>query len=397
MLLTPGQEDAQIRAIAAAADAAGRGTIREQSGPWKLHLWVRLRSNEYFRLLLLENGQVGAASANGQPMLIDSPDLKRALEALEAEVARAPGVGTRIWAVDPTGKAANELLVDLKQPLFWAGMSPDGRYLLLTEQLGEYKGDYTAIPYLLDRADGSLKQGPKSSVRFAVWSGTGFQIDRLLHLDLNLRVESRDALAAALGLKPDTREIIDISFAPDGKRFAALVGKRWSGPPEPVDLVMGNLDGSGLTVVPKVITGVATQIGDLAYLALSPDGQWLAISGQEGTALARTAAPAPDGWVWLQKENTLGTGMEWAPDSRHIRVGQGGVYNLTGNPVFQVESNWGLVWRDGRGGVAYTHLWRAGQFGLSGVGAEVKLPDFSIPRAFLPDGRLLVWNMTPKR
>lgn len=387
LLLKPGRDDMVLVALAAAVDAAGEGQIQESRGSLKLRASVDLRSGGRLSLSLHESGHVHAYWS-GQPLVIDSPDLERALEALETELAKAPGPGTRIWAVDPAGKAPAELLADLPKPLFWSGMSPDGRYLLLAEQLGQYKGDYTAIPYLLDRQDGSLKQGPKTSVRFAYWSGNGFHIDKLLHLDLGLQVERRDALAKALGLKEREREIIDISFAADGKRFAALVGQGWNAQPAPLDLVQGNLDGTNLSVVPGVLHGTDTQIGTVAHLGLSPDGQWLALAGRDGAALARAADPAPEQWIRFPANYEI----VWAPDSRHVRFGVGGVFDLSGKPVLPVEQARGLVWQDGQGGVIFYHGVEVDLFRLDGARSRLEVPDFAIPRAFLPDGRLLVWH-----
>jgi hypothetical protein len=376
-----------IDALAKAITDAGAGQIREQSSPARLFTSVQLRSGENLTLTLPEEGGPAEAMWQGQPLLIDSPALSRALEALEPVLARAEKPGLHIWAVDLTGARAPERLLDLPEPLVLTGMSPDGQHLLLVEQLGEYKGDYTAIPFLLDRTTGALREGAKTSIRTGLWSGTGFCIDSLTCMDFQFKEARYDKLAQALQLKEQVREIVAISYSADGKCFAALVGRSWA--EEPLDLVQGNVDGTGITTVPGLIAGIATQSGTLARIALSPDGKWLALTGKDGAAIAPVADPTPRIWTQVQAS---GTEPGWAPDSQHVQFAGVGVFDLAGKLVFNPGQFYGIVWQpDGKGGVIYGYegmrLFRI----VGGPAAEVKAPDWSVPAGFLPDGRLLVW------
>lgn len=300
--------------------------------------------------------------------------------------AQQPGL--RVWAVDPTGRRPPELLLEQPRDLMLAGISPDGRYLLLVQALGQEKGDDTAVPYLFDRTTGTLNQGGQTAIRTAAWSGNGFYIDWLTHLDLQLKETHLDPLAGALHLQEGEREVISISFAVDSNRFVALVGPRWK-PGEPVDLVQGNRDGTGLTVLPKAVYGTDTQMGTVAAIALSPDGQYAALTDRAGAALVRLSDPAPEQWVRVASSSFP---IEWAPDSAHVWFGTGQILDLTGKPVLDTGAKYNLVWQpDGKGGVVsgYDGLH---SFRLDDSTDDLQAPAASQARGFLPDGRLVVWR-----
>ncbi len=268
--------------------------------------------------------------------------------------------GTWVWAVDPTGQREPELLLQHEKPLAFRATSPDGRWWLLIESLGEYKGDYRAIPYIYDQSTGEWKQGPQIDQRGAArWSGHGFFINRMLHMDLNFQLDGFDAIRETLGLKAEERELIDFSTADDGLHYAALAGHPWNDQTA-LDLVIGTLDGAEPVIVPEAIPGAAFQIGVLAYARLSPDGQWLFLMGRESGYLLPVAEAADrEAWIPLPHEWRE---ANWSPDSQSVEVG-GIVYDLTGKAV--------------------------GEGGPDAV-AEGVAPEGSWLVATLPDGRLLM-------
>jgi dipeptidyl aminopeptidase/acylaminoacyl peptidase len=382
-------DQALLQPLVDAVNAADGKALQDGTRATKLFIWVEFRSHQRLLLSLPEGDEPVEANWQGQLIAIDAPAVRKALAALEPVLARAQKPGIQIWAVDVAGKQEPELLLERQpKPLMLQGFSPDGRYLLLTEQLGQYKGDYTAIPYLLDRSTGNVQQGAQTNVRMAQWSGHGFFIDRLAHLDLQLKETRLDSLAAALGLKEQEREIIDIAFTPDGERFAALVGRNWA--EEPLDLVLGNVGGSDLTIQPRAITGMATQIGTLAWIALSPDRQMVGLSGTEGTVLVPVAKPAPENRVLLSAAQ--GRGLTWSPDSAHVWVDNAGLFDRSGKVLVKADGGYPVLWLPDGTGVVPRGFDQLVRTGLDGTSVPLKAPDWGVPAGFLPDGRLLVWR-----
>lgn len=385
--LEPDAHPALVKQLLVAIGQVTEARPRMESPPARLQANIHVRSGSMVILTLPRGEGPVEVDWDGRALLIDSPQVADALAALESEVAKAPKVGTRVWAIDPAGKREPELLLDHSTALHMADMSPDGRYALLIEQLGQYKGDYTAIPHLWDRSAGTTIAGAKTTIRHGIWSGRGFYLDWLTHYDLELKEARLSQLELALGLKKDERGLIAASFTADGRRFAALVGHPWMG--EPIDLVQGNSDGTGLTTQAKVVAGHATQMGTYARLYLSPDGQWLVLEGRDGTVLLPAANPATDRLIKLQGGRTV-----WAPDSRHLWVQGGGVYDLKGQLVVDTGQDvYHLVWQlDGRGGLFQGPGGVYRSFDLRGTVVDVKLPERGLVQGFLPDGRLLVWS-----
>jgi|GEM_PF-6896041 len=318
------------------------------------------------------------------PVTADLLDRLPALAALE-ELMHPVEPGTRLWVIDPTGVEGEKLVFQHPEPLHLYATSPDGRWWLLVKSLAEYKGDYRAIPYLYDQSTGELREGSQRDIRGTVrWSGQGFFINRLVHMDLAFEEERYPEVREALALKPGERELIDFTTGADGNRFVALVGHPWDDR-QPLDLVIGTLDGSSMAIVHQVMKGVATQSGVIAHASISPDGQWLTLAAGEESYLIPTADGADrEAWIALQP----GQAAEWSPHSRSFVLG-GKVYDLTGRPVGSLPQ--GGIWHpDGERLIDPGRIYAPSLLvGLDGSSIELNLPDYAWPTGFLPDGRVL--------
>lgn len=279
---------------------------------------------------------------------------------------------------------------------------PDGRYLLLKQELGVYKVDYRAIPILLDRESGTLTEGAVVAMRTAVWSGEGFWIDHFVHLNLDLTASRHDALADALG-ETEERQITDSSVAPGAGRICALTGPgSW---PDPVrlDLACADLDGSHPMRLPDFLETRQAQLGPVAGLSLSPDGRYAAVMGWEPVALLvdlsapgeqPLAIPIPEGPRLIDV-------LLWSPDSAHLLVGGLGVVALEGNLLLPY-AGWAAAWTPdgtglvlpGREGAEWVMAY------LDGRREAFTAPEgrsVSVLRQPLQDGRLVMTYFDPGR
>lgn len=256
--------------------------------------------------------------------------------------------------------------------------------------MGQEKGDFATVPYLLDRTAGTLREGARTDMRIApAWSGNGFTINWPARLDLALKEDRMPALRTALGVEPNVRDVIHISFTPDGKRFAALVGQQ--GREEPVDLLMGNADGSGITTVPAAIRGTSTQSGVVARVEFSPDGEWLCVAGNGPAVIVRVAdLSVRERWIHL-REVSGWIPIAWSPDSRYVALG-GRIYDRTGKLVLETGQGDTLTWRPDSKAIILHNYAEVQVLGLDGTRTDVAVPDWSVPAGFLPDGRLIVFR-----
>lgn len=201
---------------------------------------------------------------------------------------------TTLIAIDTAGLAKTEDLFSWHDELTATGMSPDGRYVLFFGS----PTDEAVEPYLLDRNGNQLHPGKRLQMKpgLVSWSGHGFWIDTLVHLDLTLQVNTCPQLRQALGLNADT-QLVAASVSADGSRVAALVGPARIGLTDrtfSLDLILARADGTGVVRVAKAVQPWFTQNGPRGLIALSPDGSQLAIA-------AESPGPRP----------------LWAPDGQH--------------------------------------------------------------------------------
>lgn len=228
------------------------------------------------------------------------------------------------------------------------GVSPDGRYLLLWQQMGPYKGDNRAIPHLLDRQTGDLMTGEQVTMRTGLWSGHGFWIDYLVHLGMDLTVTTYPDLARALGETPD-RGIHSTPVAPAANRVAALVGRPRSH--DSFDLAWAQLDGTEVVRLPHVAKRRETELGNIATVALSPDGRYVAIASDEPYArIIDTSNPGEEQGVTVEAPANAQSWnvLVWAPDSRHLLVGGLGVVDLRDNVILPYEEGRAVWSQDGK-------------------------------------------------
>lgn len=298
----------------------------------------------------------------------------------------------RIWAIDPEGaQTAPELLFGWDRPgTNLVATSADGRYLLLATHLGQGKGDYAAIPHLLDRESGHLTTGAEIQLRNPVWSGEGFWLDHLRHLNLDGTLTTYPALIEALGESAE-REIR--SSAIGGTKVVALIGKPRT--PDLFDLAWGALDGSAVQHLSGLIQPHETQMGNIAAVALSPDGRYIAVTGWQPYGLIiDTTNPERERWVEFEvPPDRLILNLAWAPDSAHVLIDGYGVIDLDGELLRLVEgfATWspkgGLLRRLGD-----TTTWQI--IWLEGGEQSFAAPD-GWPVGFLPDGRVITSAFDP--
>lgn len=310
-----------------------------------------------------------------------------------------------VSAVDVTGQAAPELLYEQQEPFLLVAASSDGRHWLLQKVLDPW---YGGVLYLLDRNTGELKEGPDVGgwPREAVWSGRGFYIDWLVHLDLSLQVDTYPALRQAMGLREQDDRLIKASFSADGERVVVAIIDRTVDPfgQASVDLVFANASGIQLQRIPRVAQPMAIsgKSGGFVLLRMAPDGsRAVLLSRSPGLALIDTANPRRENWKPLLQpflppqpgdEGGPPADILWAPDSRHVWVPAPNAILTTGGEGAGAAGGWlGHFWTpDGKGflaqgagdGLYLTHL--------DGQKTVVTIPARSRPVSFLPDGRLLV-------
>jgi hypothetical protein len=67
-------------------------------------------------------------------------------------------VGLVVWAIKLQQADKPETLLTRPEPDHLRSLSPNGRYLLLTRSAAEVRGDDRAVPFLLDRETGTIKE-----------------------------------------------------------------------------------------------------------------------------------------------------------------------------------------------------------------------------------------------
>lgn len=315
-----------------------------------------------------------------------------------------------VWAVDLTEKVEPEVLYQRQGPFELLAVSPDGRHWLL-EKVTDYFGG--GILYLLDRQSGELRESPLGEVwpREARWSGRGFWVDWLVHLDLNGQVDRYPALREAAGLNDRELTLLRASFSADGRRVALAMMDRRVDPLKQasVDLVIANADGSGLVRVPRVAQPMAIfgKTGGFVLLDMAPNGEHLVLlSRSPGLALISTATPQREHWhpllqpfVPVQTDDEGGPPgrTSWAPDGKHVWVPVPGQILAPDGQLVAATTGWlgGLWTPDGRGVVTLAVGEGVHLTTLDGAERPFTTPEGSRPVGFLPDGRLLVTRSVP--
>jgi hypothetical protein len=329
------------------------------------------------------------------PILAQEPKAQ-----VDPPIVPAPRVANTLLAVDPSGALSPEILVTPEPSQMPAAVSPDGRYVLMYAPVDEQQ----MTPYLLDRISGQLHQGEPLHIHHMLWSGRGFWIDWLVHMDLQGQIDTYPQLRQALGLN-DGNQLVAASFSADGSRVAALVGPTHMDPHElSLDLILAKADGTSLVRVAKAIQPWYTQQGASAAVSLSPDGTQVAISAESPrAALVKTADPNRARWQapgtmkiggpvpTAQHTSPPGVSSLWSPDGRYVWMPMVGIVARDGTVNAPESSDgWGLAWR-----ADSTEILLLGQPSAAGVAkvgggvTQVTLPANTRPLGYLPDGRVL--------
>lgn len=309
-----------------------------------------------------------------------------------------------VRAIDPVSGQA-EVILNHPDPLVLLGASPDGRYLLL-EKEDRTNDAAVGVPCLYDRSTGELHVGQQLQItpRAVAWSGSGFWLDWLVHLDLDLKVNTYPRLRERLSLG-ENRRLVSASFSRDGQRVAALVVNEQlaDGGSLNADLVIGMADGGELRVIEQVVQPWFGKSGYVADLALSPEGDWLILRGASpGTALISTTEPARERWKpllgdfvgpgphYLQPD--MGPSIRWSPDGSHVWYPTTTLGDRSGQVVARLPEPfmWAL-WRPDSKALLLTSFEKKARL-VSPEGNVQKLAVTldSEPLAMLSDGRVLV-------
>lgn len=361
---------------------------------------------------LLSAFVLAACSASAKPAPAPAAAPK---EAPVVEKDGTPSGTVSVWAVDPRGQKAPEVIFTRTDPMVLATISPDSRWLLFDRPLILTRGFRQARPFILDRQSGAVKEGQPREMRpeSAAWSGSGFWIDGLVHLDLNLKERSATPLSKQMDVGVEGRRLVSASVTGDGRRFAALVGKtenyRARDALMALDLYIGSPDGAGVQMVPSAAQPWSLETCCSAALVLAPDGsRGVLMAESPKAALFDTAHPQVDRWVPLGDTRIGGSvRMEqrlappagrprWTEDSKYVWVPPGAVYTRDGSlafalPISARAAAWnpaGTLLAAADGKTCCTLV------DLDGKATEIKGPPQALPAGFLPDGRLMVFRTT---
>lgn len=358
---------------------------------------------------------LAAKGLKGDPLVIE-PQVYR-LKFSQPAKAVAPHdrvqPNVQVWAVDPTGRKEPEVLFSRPDSLVLMGTSPDGRYWLFERVMGEAPGSPRGFSYLYDHETDQLLEGPRVEILPAAvaWSGRGFWVNWLVHLNLDLTVDDYPLLRDTLGLA--RQNLLAASFTPDGRRVAILAISEETKTGPRADLILANSDGTGEQRVSGAVQPWWGKAGYYSYLKLSPDGdRAILLCKVPGDALINTSRPARESWKPLfgpfveddspDKQESGPPGYPvWAPDGAHVWFPGATILTRDGEVVTRLAdtSPW-AVWN--RNGTALITGGRPGTRSLRLVtlGADVRefeLPDWAVPAAFLPDERILVYRtIVPK-
>lgn len=332
---------------------------------------------------------------------VDAPEPERPVAAEPQWVPTSPKEpGLYLFAVDLGSGEAESLLVRQDVPELLGAASADGRYLLLLTE-AELDPPYGAMGQwvILDRETDRVIPGPAGATGRAVgWSGRGFWVDQLTHLDLQGQVESYEGLRRQLML--ERSQIVGSAWQADGSHVVLVILPEGA---QLADLVWASAAGSTVERVSSVVQPWYGKTGFWTDLALSPDGALLYLRGvAPGRALIRTDRLTFDQWQSLgdgwttPKLNNEGGGMpptSWSPDGSLLLEWGQRLYDRTGALLWSADS-WGghNLWApDGTGFIWTAGVGEAGQwFSLDGQSKSLGFAISGQVLGWLPDGRLLV-------
>jgi hypothetical protein len=283
---------------------------------------------------------------------------------------------------------------------FAVAASPDGRYLLvLTEVQQDPPFGASGRWTILDRSTGKVTEGPQGVYqRVFGWSGRGFWLDPLTHMDLQGQIDHHEALAQ---LAKDA-QIVGVAWQADGSHVALVIKPEDL---ERADLLWATADGRVLDRADGVVQPFWSKQGAWTELALSPDSQRLYLrAAYPGTALIETEALAFEKWRSLNGEwhqgDAQGGGAPatlWSPDGRFLYEGARRLFDREGSLLRSFDTSLCMgTWLPDSAGLLCTSEWANDRLGsarrISLDGQSEGLP-YAIGGqvlGWLPDGRLLV-------
>lgn len=321
----------------------------------------------------------------------------------ESPLGPKPAPTFTVWAVDPTEERPPEVLMSKPEALEMLGASPDGPFWLLMNVQTVESGAMSGELSLYNLETGEMREGPwtDSTLWPARWSGSGFWVRPLVHVDLQLRIQP-DPLLATSSVITDVRQIIDGGFSRDGRRAAFLVMREGRMDTRSVDLVILETGGTEPQILPNVVQPWFGKAGAHACLSMSPNGNRLVILSQSpGAALVETALP--DQWLPLLGDFTAprpvfdqtaapGGCAQWTDDGTLFWLPGRRVMSASGEVRDQLpgESTWAVWSIDGSVLVAAGgQLDRMQIYKTDGQVRTFASPEAARAFAILPDGRIL--------
>lgn len=317
--------------------------------------------------------------------------------------------GLYLYAVDLERGTAEQLVAQPGSKRFPVAASTDGRYLLtLADAVGDPPYGVNGHWEIFDvQANKVVATGPGGFTNYyTAWSGRGFWIDALVHLDLSGNVETYPTLRKAVGLAAN-QAIVGAAWQSDGNHVVLLVQRQDDA--KMADLVWATADGKSVIRSDRPVQPWQSKTGRWAELCLSPDGSRLYLrAASPGTAFIHTDALTFDHWqslsgAWRDSVTSAEGGgapaTAWSPDGRFLLEGATRVRDADGKDLWAANmATYTAIWKPD----SSAFLWpspsnmdrfRTAELVSPNLGDHAKTLPAAIDgqiMSWLPDGRLLV-------